>query len=51
MRTVWVHIPDYRERYVLLTFANEEAEGRKITVGEWLEVMNRHLAEQLCSNS
>lgn len=39
------HIPDYSERYVLLKFANEEGEGRKITVGEWLDVMNRHLAE------
>jgi catechol 2,3-dioxygenase-like lactoylglutathione lyase family enzyme len=39
------HIPDYSERYVLLKFANEEGEGRKITVGKWLDVMNRHLAE------
>jgi catechol 2,3-dioxygenase-like lactoylglutathione lyase family enzyme len=39
------HIPDYSERYVLLKFANEEGEGRKITVGEWLGIMNRHLAE------
>jgi hypothetical protein len=39
------HIPDYSERYVLLKYANEEGEGRKITIGEWLDVMARHLAE------
>lgn len=39
------HIPDYSERYILLKFASQEGEGRKITVGEFLDGISRHLAE------
>lgn len=39
------HIPDYTERYVLLKFADQEGEGRKLTVGQLLNVVNVHLAE------
>lgn len=39
------HVPDYRDRYVLLKFASWEGEGDKATVGGLLEGMNWHLAE------
>ena len=39
------HIPDYRDRYVLLKFASWEGDGGRVAVGELLESLNRHLAE------
>jgi catechol 2,3-dioxygenase-like lactoylglutathione lyase family enzyme len=39
------HIPDHRDRYVLLKFASEESDGDKITVGAFLDGLNWHLAE------
>ena len=38
------YIPDYWDRYVLLKFASREGEGDKVTVGELLDSMSRHLA-------
>lgn len=39
------HIPDYTERYVLLKFADQEGEGRKLTVEQLLNAVNGHLVE------
>lgn len=41
------HIPDYQDRYVLLKSPDEapDKEGRKTTVGIWLEILTRHTAE------
>jgi catechol 2,3-dioxygenase-like lactoylglutathione lyase family enzyme len=39
------HIPEYSDRYVLLKFASQEGEGRKVTVGQLLDTLSIHLAE------
>jgi len=37
------HIPDHWDRYVLLKFASQEGEGDKVTVGQLLDILSRHL--------
>jgi hypothetical protein len=39
------HIPDHWDRYVLLKFASREGEGDKVTVGQLLDLLSRHLTD------
>ncbi len=41
------HFPDALDRYVLMKFSDEDpsSEGRKMTVGRWIEILARHLQE------
>jgi catechol 2,3-dioxygenase-like lactoylglutathione lyase family enzyme len=39
------HIPDHWDRYILQKFASREGEGDKVTVGELLDGLSRHLAD------
>jgi hypothetical protein len=39
------HIPDYEERYVMAKVIDATGEGRKNTVGGWLETMASHIWE------
>ncbi len=39
------HVPDNWEHYVMLKFADEDGEGSKVTVGNFVSGMARHLAD------
>jgi len=39
------HIPDGWDHYVMVKFVGEEGEGRKRTVGQWLNIQVTHTAE------
>ncbi len=39
------HIPDHWDRYVLLKFASREGAGDKVTVGQLLDLLSRHLTD------